>query len=692
MSTSNTALRVTELDFNTIKSNLKAFLRSQSEFQDFDFEGSGMSVLLDILAYNTHYMSFYLNMVANESFLDSSQLRASVLSHAKSIGYIPTSKQGSQALINLLVTPSDSESSTETSIVLDKYTRFLGQDIDGVNYPFVALYSNTIVKSAGSFAVSNVALKQGEVITLQYEMSPTNTTRRFEIPSANVDASSIFITVQESSTNTDIKTYNKALDITVLNSNSEVYFIEENENLNYTFYFGDGVLGKKPRVGNIITCTYLDNVGGLSNNITNFTAIDSIGGLYRNNVNITTVTSSYGGVEKETIEQVKFRAPYFYTTQNRSVTSSDYETLITKDFPNIQSVSVWGGEDNDPVIYGKVFLSLKTDQNIALTNADKEFIKDSLIRNRNVVTVTPEIVDPDFAYLRIVAKISYNPNLTSLQANEIAQLVRAAILDYNDRELNAFTSTFRKSKLAQYMENAEKSIVGSDTTVFVQKRVTLDYNNTRKYDINYNMPLRKGNYTNKFFSFPEVQCDDPNNVERNVLFEETLDAPSGINSISVTNGGLSYQTAPTVVISGDGSGATARAFISSGKVDRVEILTKGVDYTNATVTFVGGEGVGATATTQLENNFGTIRSFYYNEAGEKVTINSNAGSINYLTGLVTINSIKVNSTIENDFYPDGIVTFFAPSENEIILPLRNRILNIDSLDAKSILVEMVAEE
>jgi hypothetical protein len=691
MSTSNTALRVTELDFNSIKNNLKAFLRSQSEFQDFDFEGSGMSVLLDILAYNTHYMSFYLNMVANESFLDSSQLRASVLSHAKSIGYIPTSKQGSQALINLLVTPGGTESNVATSIVLDKYTRFLGQDIDGVNYPFVALYSNTAVKSDGSFAFSNVSIKQGEVITLQYEMTPTNTTRRFEIPSADVDASSIIITVQESSTNTDIKTYTKVSDITILNSNSEVYFIEENENLNYTFYFGDNVLGKKPRIGNIITCTYLDNVGSLSNNITNFTAVESIGGIYRNNVNITTVTSSYGGVEKETIEQVKFRAPYYYTTQNRSVTTSDYETLITKDFSNIQSVSVWGGEDNDPVIYGKVFLSLKTDQNIALTNADKEFIKDSLIRNRNVVTVTPEIVDPDFAYMRIVTKISYNPNLTSLQANEIAELVKASILDYNDKELNTFTTTFRKSKLAQYMENAERSIVGSDTTVFVQKRVTLDYNNTRKYDVNFNMPLRKGNYINKLFSFPEILLNDANAIERNVLFEETLDAPSGINSIIITNSGLLYDTAPTVVISGDGSGAIARAYIANGKVYKVEILTKGVDYTNATVSFIGGGGTGVTASVQLENNFGTIRSFYYDTAGKKITINSTAGTINYLTGLVTINSIKVNSTIENDFYPDGIVTFFAPAENEIILPLRNRILNIDPLDPKSIVVEMVAE-
>jgi hypothetical protein len=691
MTTANNALRVTELDFNTIKNNLKNYLRSQSEFSDFDFDGSGMSVLLDVLAYNTHYMGYYLNMVANENFLDSSQLRASVLSHAKSLGYIPTSKQGSQALVNIVVTPSNSESDTETSIVLDKYTRFLGQDIDGVNYSFVSLYSNTATKIGGSFSFSNVAIKQGEVTTLQYQMTPSNTSRRFEIPSANVDASSILITVQESSTNTDTKTYTKVSDITILNANSEVYFIEENENQNYTFYFGDGVLGKNPSNGNIITCTYLDNVGSLSNNISNFTSVDPIGGLYRNNVNITSVTSSYGGIEKETIEQVKFRAPYYYTTQNRSVTTSDYETLITKDFPNIEAVSVWGGEDNDPIVYGKVFLSLKTKQNFALTNADKEFIKDSLIRNRNVVTVTPEIVDPDFAYMRIVAKVSYNPNLTTLQANEISQLVRASILDYNDRELNTFESTFRKSRLAQYIETAEKSIVGSDITVFVQKRVTLDLNNARKYDINFNMPLTKGNFSNRLFSFPEILLNDNNAIERNVLFEEAIDAPTGINSINITNGGSSYQTAPTVTISGDGSGATAIAYVSGGKVYKVDIINKGIDYTKATISFSGGGGLGATATAQLENNFGTIRSFYYRNTGEKIIINSNAGILNYTTGLMSINSIRPNGTVDNDFYADGIVTFYAPVENEIILPQRNRILNIDPLDTRSILIEMVAE-
>ena len=692
MSTANTSLRVTELDFDTIKNNLKNYLKSQSEFQDFDFDGSGMSVLLDILAYNTHYMGFYLNMIGNEMFLDTSQIRSSILSHAKAINYVPTSKQGSQSLLNILVTPSDTESTSVNSLTIDRYTKFLGQDIDGVNYPFVATSSNTVLKSGSTFSFSNVNIKQGEVITLQYEMTPTNTYRRFEIPSQNVDTTTISITVQESSTNTDTKVYLPTTDITTLTSSSLSYFIEENENQNYTFYFGDDIIGKKPKNGNIITCTYIDNNGSLSNNISRFIATDAIGGLYRNNVQITTVKSSFGGIDKETIEQVRFRAPYYYATQNRAVTTNDYKTLLTKDFSNIESVSVWGGEDNDPIVYGKVFLSLKTRQNIALTNVDKEFIKDTLIRNRNVVTVTPEIVDPDFAYIRVLAKVSYNPYLTSLGVNQLAEVVKASIFDYNDRELNTFDSTFRKSTLSRYMETSDRSILGTDITIFVQKRVSLNTINSKKYDINFNMPLRKGNYANKLFSFPEIYINDSNTVERKVLFEEVLDAPTGINSIEITNGGLSYSTAPNVIIEGDGTGAIARAYVADGKVYKIEILNKGVDYTKATVSFTSDTGINATAIVQLENNFGTIRSFYYNEKGEKITINANVGSINYLTGLVTVGPFKTAGAVENDFYADDIVTFYAPVENETILPLRNRILTIDESDSRSVIIDMIAEQ
>lgn len=688
---SNTALRVTELDFDSIKNNLKTFLRSQSEFTDYDFEGSGMSVLLDILAYNTHYMGFYLNMLGNESFLDTAQIRESIISHAKALNYIPNSRQGALAKVNIVVTPESNENQNTTTLTLDRYTRFIGESKDGINYTFAALNSNTAIKSNGSFSFANVIIKQGEVLSTQYEMTADNEKRTFTIPSANVDIETLSVLIQESSTNTYTRTYTKAQDVTELNANSEVYFIEEGFDNNYIIQFGDGYIGKKPKNGSIITCTYLDTAGAISNNISNFARVDKIGSLFSQNVVVTATTASYGATDKETIEQVRFRAPYHYITQNRAVTTQDYETLVTKDFPYIESVSVWGGEDNDPVVYGKVYLSLKTKQNFALTNVDKEYIKNELIRKRNVLTVTPEIVDPDFAYVRVIAKVSYNPNLTTLDAVQISERVKAAIYDYNDLELNKFNSTFRKSKLQYYIDNADPSITGSDVTLFVQKRITIDTASARKYDIGFNMPLRKGTFQNKIFSFPEANQFDTSGTERNVLYEEVLDAPTGINSIIVTNGGNSYSSKPTITITGDGYSANARAVIVNGRIDSIEVTNKGFDYTKAEVSISGGGGVGATAIAQLESNFGSIRSFYYTPTGEKVVLNSNIGRINYSKGTVTLTPLRITGTIENDFYDENILTFFAPINTEIIRPLRNRITLIDETDSKSVQVDMIAE-
>ena len=636
-------------------------------------------------------MGFYLNMLSNESFLDTAQIRESILSHAKALNYVPNSRQGATVKVNIVVTPSGVENQNTNTLTLDKYTRFLGETKDGVNYTFSTLNANTSVKSGGSFTFANVIIKQGEVITSQFEMLAENTNRRFSLPSANVDTETVSVIVQESSTNTYSRVYNLASDITELNANSEVFFIEEGVNRDYVIQFGDGYIGKRPKNGSIITCTYLDNAGAVSNSITNFSRIDRIGGLFRDNVSVIATTSSYGARDKETIEQIRFRAPYHYITQNRAVTKLDYETLVVKDFPYIESISVWGGEDNDPIVYGKVFLSIKTKQNFALTNVDKEFIKNELIRKRNVLTVTPEIVDPDFAYIRVFAKVNYNPNLTTKDASELSNLVRAAIFDYNDTELNKFGSVFRKSKLQYYIDNADPAITGSDVTIVVQKRITLDTNSSKKYDIPYGMPLRKGNYTNKLFSFPEIIQNDAAGVERNVLFEEVLDAPTGINSIVVTNGGSSYSTPPTVRITGDGYGANARAIIVNGRVDTIEITNKGVDYTKAGVELIGGGGFNATAKVNLENDFGSIRSFYYTPTGEKVVLNQRIGSINYLTGLVSLTPLRAIGTIENDFYDPNILTFFAPAGVEVIRPLRNRIVLIDETDSKSTLVEMIAE-
>ena len=691
MAVANTSLRVSELDFGSIKENLKNYLRNQAEFQDFDFEGSGMSVLLDILAYNTHYMGYYLNMVANEMFLDTAQLRNSVLSHAKALGYVPTSRQGAQAKISILVTPSNVEDDVTNVLTLDKYTKFFGADINGINHNFVAVNSNTVSKVGGTFTFSNVFVKQGEVVTQQYLMESTNTSRRFKIPSANVDLSTVQITVQESASNTYTTEYIRAEDITEVRSNSAVYFIEEDEEQKYTFYFGDDFVGQKPKNGNIIICTYLDTVGTAANNISVFTAKDQIGGLYRDNVRITTTLASYSGTEKESIEEIRFRSPIAYTVQNRAVIPTDYELLLIKDYNNIEAVSVWGGEDNDPIVYGKVFISIKPKGNYYLSNLDKERIKTELIKSRNVVTITPEIVDPDYVYLSIRVSVNYNSSKTNRTAPQIEALVRQAISDYKDRELNRFDSIFRKSKLQYYIENCEPSITGSDLKVYVQKRLTLVPNETRNYNFEFNMQLKKGDYVDKLYSIPQIIVKDLENADKDVYFEEIPNSFNGVDYINIINPGRNYLTRPTVTITGDGTGATAMAEIVNGKVDRIVMLTNGSNYTRATVTITGGDGREATAIVQLQANKGLLRSYYFKDNGEKVIVNQNAGTVNYETGLVQLTTLNALEVIANDFYNENVLTINTLSGKENIYPLRNRILTLDENDVTAVQIFMVAE-
>lgn len=690
MATANTALRVTELDFDSIKNNLKNYLRSQSEFQDFDFEGSGMSVLLDVLAYNTHYMGYYLNMTANEMFLDTAQLRQSVVSHAKMINYVPTSRKAAKAVVNIQVTPSAAENQSVNALTINKYKRFIGSDVNGQNFGFVTLSANTASKTSNTFIFSNVAIYQGDVLTRQYLMTSSNQKRAFVIPSANMDTSTLVVTVQESTSNTHSREYMLAEDITLVTGNTEVYFLEENGDSDYTIYFGDDIVGKKPKNGSVITTTYIDTAGEKGNAISKFVVSGGIGG-FTDNVAITSVQSSYGAMEKENIEQIRFRAPYYFSSQNRAVTTNDYSTLILKDFQNIDAVTVWGGEQNDPPVYGKVYLSLKTKNNYYLTNLEKERIKNELILNRNVLTVSPEIVDPDYTYLVINGTVTFNSALSNMGSNDILQYVYAAIADYEAAELNKFDSTFRKSKLQQYIENAEKSITGSDIKVYLQKRIDLDTTVTKRYVIETKFPIKKGDYNNRISSYPQVKVYDNNSVERQVFFEELPQALTGIDSVVVKNSGQNYSSIPSISIIGDGSGATAVAKVAAGRITGITVTNAGQNYTRATVVISGGGGTGAVASSILQSKTGILRSYYNKSNGEKIIVNDNVGTIDYDSGTIILNSFKTNGTVTNDFYDTNVLTFNLPIEKEIITPLRNRIISIDQNDPYSIQIQVVAE-
>jgi hypothetical protein len=692
MSTANTSMRIAELDFDSIKNNLKTYLRSQSEFQDFDFEGSGMSVLLDLLAYNTHYMGYYLNMVGNEAFLDTAQLRESMVSIGKLLNYVPRSSQGATTKINIMITPAPgSEDTAAQALTLDKYTRLLGRDVNGVNYPFVTLYSNTVSKVSGSFSYANVNIKQGEVVTRQYIMDAQNSRRRFKLPSANVDTSTLLVSVQESSTNTFTTVYNQYDDITLVRGNTAAYFVEEDTDLNYVIQFGDNIIGKSPKIGSVVTITYLDNVGAAANAINAFSFVDRIGNKYSSNVSVSPLSPSYGAMTKETVEEIRFRAPYHYTVQNRAVTKNDYESIITRDFQYIDAVSCWGGEDNDPVVYGKVYLSLKPKTNYILTTLQKEQIKENLIRTRNVMTIIPEIVDPDYEYITMTGKVTYNPSKTSRTSEEILTLVKAAVSDYNSKELKRFDSIFRKSKLQSYIESAERSITGSDIQVYLQKRQILNLGVKENLRIKFNVPLRKGDYISKLYTFPEAKVFDLTNILRDVFVEEVPESFTGIEQIVVENPGMNYTTTPTVNIRGDGIGASAIAKIVNGRVSTITIVDKGINYSRANIVIEGGGGTEAAATAILEAKNGTLRTFYLKSNGEKVIINNNAGTIDYNTGEIFLESFNAQSLVPNDYYPADELTFNIPAQSEIIPPLRNRILSIDEGDPFAIQLITEAE-
>ena len=687
----NTTLTVTDLDFDSIKNNLKTFLRSQSRFQDFDFEGSGMNVLLDLLAYNTHYNAFYLNMIANEMFLDTSKLRQSTVSHAKLINYVPESSHGAEAILNIRVTPSSTEDQGISTLTLNKYTKVFGAALDGVNYPFVVLDSHTVDKDGNSFLFSNVTIKQGQVVTRQFLMDPTNTKRRFEIPSANVDLNTVIVTVQESSSNTDTFAYNIAEDLTEITRDSKVYFIEENEDGNYRLYFGDDVIGKKPTNGNIINITYVDNAGSIANKINVFTFQSTAFDPFSANIRPSSTGATYSGSEKETIEQVKYRAPYFYTAQNRAITTYDYETLITKDYPNIESVAVWGGEDNVPIIYGKVFLSLKTKENFFLSNLEKENIKNSLIENRNVLTVIPEIIDPSYTYIFVRGYVYYNPTLTQYTAAQIRSFVVASIEDYKTDYLGKFKSSFQKSVIQQYMQDSEKSITGSDIKVILQKRIPIVLSQSKNYTVDFGIPIKKGDFNSSVSSYPSLGIVDSNFVERQVYFEEVPSISSGVDRIDIVSGGVNYTTIPTVTIVGDGTGAKGIAKLYGGRVVSIEMTSKGSNYTRATVTISGETGSGVIVNPVLQSRIGNLRTYYLNENKEKVFVNNDAGTIDYDKGIIVLKSLLPVSVASNSYYETNVLTINTFVDKEIITSIRNKIIDIDVDNPLSYQIEIVSE-
>ena len=670
-------LRVTELDFDTIKNNLKSFLKQQSEFQDYDFDGAGLNILLDILAYNTHYNAYYLNMVANESFLDTAILRDSVVSHAKTLGYIPFSRTAPVAVINFTVESNDVTSGTCT---IPAGFTFLSNQIDNKSYNFTVTEDVTVTKSNTQYIFENLEIREGQLNSYNFSYDEgSNPKSTFVLPDVNIDTTTIKVTVTPQSSNTSTTTYKKVVDVTDVGPTSEVFFIQENLNGKYQIYFGNDVVGKKLSDGSIVTCTYLVTNGDIGNKANSFistTSItDSLGSSLQSFI-ITPVSSASGGSERQSVDSIKFSAASQFSTQNRLVTFKDYETYILNNYPNIGSISVWGGEDNIPPVYGTVFVSMKPKNNYYISETEKQRIIDEIITPKSIVATKTQILDPKYLYLTLVNEVQYNPNKTTNTEDTIRQNIRNAVINYNNTYLNKFGSKFILSKMQEAIDNVDtNSINGSTTTVRVQKRFVPTINQTASYNIDFNVPLHKGAISDRM-TCSEFDILDVAGTRRTVTIEEIQGSYTGISSIEVTNPGTGYLTEPTVTITGDGTGATAQAIIVNGAIQSIKVIDRGINYTRALVTISGGSGYGAAASALIDTRIGDIRTIYYDSNAQKQIVNSKVGTIDYDSGLVTINALKILSVNT----ADGYIRISFESQKGIITTTRDTIISIDEDD------------
>ena len=473
-------LEISQLNFDQIKANLKQYLSNQNTFKDYDFEGSGMAVLLDLLAYNTHYLSYHANIAANEMFIDTADLRPSIVSLAKALGYTPNSVRAPYADINVVV-----NGATGATLTMNAGTQFT-TTVDNVNYNFVTIGSNTISPVDGVYTFSNLKIYEGTYVSYNYTANTTDVDQKFLINSENADTSTLTVQVQESATDTTTNTYTKATSITELDSDSKVYFLQESDDGKFEVYFGDGVVGKAIANGNIVILKYVVTNKTAANGASSFALSGNIGG--NTNVTITVNSNAANGSEAETKESIKFKAPKSYSAQDRAVTVNDYKVKVEEIYSNTGSVSAWGGEDNDTPFYGRVYIAIKPITGSTLTDTTKTDIITQL-KKFSVASVTPVIVDPETTSILLTSTIKYDEKQTAKTSTEIKTLVTAAVTNYNTNTLQKFDSVLRYSKLLETIDDSDTSILSNITTLKLRKPFTPSLSTSTNYTVNFSNAL-----------------------------------------------------------------------------------------------------------------------------------------------------------------------------------------------------------
>ncbi len=593
-------LNVSELDFDNIKANLKTFLKSQTEFSDYNFEGSGMNVILDLLAYNTHYNGMLAHMLANENFIDTAVKRESVVSIAKALGYSPRSRRGAIAKVNLSIEPSEGFTSTTLEISRDKpfsttvegtsftfyptqattvnattsggvgpyylygtcvlpstatdkqgfyypvyltetaavsadtggtgATTYTFKEYSGINFymPNSSINAHketlgTVTTNYGGVTVESglaygrytgqtsdssiktqfnfnlLEIKEGTRVENKFVVETANLQGPFVLPNIAADTDTLRVRIQNSASDLTLISYTKSDKLLDIQADTKTYWCEEGADGLYQIRFGDDKVGKKLATGNIVIVDYIVSNASSANFAKTFTLSSAVSasGEIRT---LDTAIAGYGGSSKESVDEIRFNAPRFNATKERAVTSSDYEALILQSNSNIQSVSVWGGEKNDPPIYGKVFISLNPVIGSIITEADKDNIKTSIIDPKTPVAIIPEFVDPDFVHIGLDINLAYNPKLTTLSKGELENATRTIVDLYFNTELNKLNKSFYNTRLHDNIKEASEAIIAINITSRLQKRIAPVLTIAKNYSIQFNQRLQPRELSSSYFN------------------------------------------------------------------------------------------------------------------------------------------------------------------------------------------------
>ena len=479
----NSSLILTSLDFDTLKQNFKTYLSSQSVFQDYNFDASNISVLLDVMSYNSYLNSFYLNMVASEMFLDSAQKYDSVVSHAKELNYIPRSCSSAEAELSFTITTTGIQS----PLYIKKGSMFSGVNSNG-SFTFTTDSEQSFVSTNSTYSIANLQIYEGSFFTDSFFVDYTVENQRFLLSNINVDTNSISVNVIENNglSNT---TFNRAETLFGLDSSSQIYFLQGAENNKYEIIFGDGLFGKQPLNASIVSVQYRVTSGTDALGISNFTLVQDIGADNNGYISISDITvtaNSSGAANQESIDSIKFSAPRYFATQQRAVASDDYASLVLSNFGGVISdVNVYGGQELPTKLYGRVVLCLKPAGSLIAPNYVKDEITNYLLNYISLPTRVL-ITDPDYLYIDVSSVVQYNTSATTKLSVDIQNAVRTAIKQFSTTNLEVFNNDFRYSKFVYAIDNADPSITSNSTEINISKRLTPTLNYPTSYVLNFN--------------------------------------------------------------------------------------------------------------------------------------------------------------------------------------------------------------